>query len=338
MVDQRFYASAGPLELGVVIPPGLRGRLNKNDESKIVIQNAAETHAGAPGDIVFVASEKYVNELKNCLASAVIIRSDLAEHVPPSCVAIVSDQPHEDFLFALNVLFVDNADLGLELVGGCTSSIEDGVVIAKSATIGNGVEIGCGTRIGPNSVVGDGVRIGRNCEIGANTVIEYALLGDRVVVQAGAVIGSSGFGWLDHGKRNLKIPQLGRAILQSDVMIGPNAVIDRGALGDTVLGENTKLGNGVVIGHNCHLGRNCLLAPTTGLSGATILGDGVIMGAGVGSSGHLEIGSGTMVYARAAVTKNWPPGSQLAGAPAQDIKDFWQELAIIRKLRRGGKK
>lgn len=338
MVDKRFYSCAGPLKLSAVLPAKLHKNIDPTLLSSVEISNAAETHAGKQGDIVFVGSDKYLAELETCNASAIVIRPDWIEQVPSGVVVIESSEPHEDFLAVLDVLFPEHTGLRHRSSVDSSPKLEENVSIAESAYIGQNVEIGEGTIIGPNAVVGQGVRIGRNCTLGANCVVEYALLGDRVAVQAGAVIGSSGFGWLSHGKRNLKIPQLGRAILQSDVMVGPNATVDRGALGDTVLGENTKLGNGVVIGHNCHLGRNCLLAPTTGLAGTTNLGDGVIMGAGVGSSGHLTIGSGSMVYARAAVTKDWPEGSQLAGAPAQDIKDFWQELAMIRKLRRGGKK
>src|SRR5690606_13582488 len=154
---------------------------------------------------------------------------------------------------------------------------------------------------------------------------DCAYLGNNVVVHAGARIGSEGFGWLDLGRSNRKIPQLGRVIVQDGVEIGANTTIDRGALGDTVIGEGTKIDNLVQIGHNCHLGRNCLIAAQSGLSGSTVLEDGVLMGGGVGTAGHLTIGRGSVVHGRAAVTKSWPANSKLIGAPAQDIKDFWRE-------------
>jgi len=158
------------------------------------------------------------------------------------------------------------------------------------------------------------------------------------VLHSGVRIGTEGFGWLDFGQSNRKIPQLGRVVVQDRVEIGANSTIDRGALGDTVLGEGSKIDNLVQIGHNCRIGRNCLIAAMSGLSGSTIVGDGVLMGGGVGTSGHLSIGAGSVIHGRAAVTKDWPAGSKLAGAPAQDIRDFWRELAVVRKLSKGEKR
>jgi len=134
------------------------------------------------------------------------------------------------------------------------------------------------------------------------------------------------------------VPQLGRVLIQDKVEIGANTTIDRGALGDTMVGEGTKIDNLVQIGHNCRIGRNCLIAAMSGLSGSTILGDGVLMGGGVGTSGHLTIGAGSVVHGRAAVTKDWPAGSKLAGAPAQDIREFWREIAVMRRLAKGDKR
>ena len=113
---------------------------------------------------------------------------------------------------------------------------------------------------------------------------------------------------------------------------------DRGALGDTMIGEGTKIDNLVQIGHNCRIGRMCLIAAMSGLAGTTVLEDGVLMGGGAGTSGHLTIGKGSVVNGRAAVTKDWPAGSKLAGAPAQDIRDFWREIAATRKLAKGAKR
>ena len=212
------------------------------------------------------------------------------------------------------------------------------VTLGTNVVVGPGVEIGRGTVIGANTVIGAGVTIGRNCVIAANTTIDCAHIGNDVVLHSGVRIGTEGFGWLDFGHSNRKIPQLGRVIIQDRVEIGANSTVDRGALGDTVIGEGTKVDNLVQIGHNCRIGRYCLIAAMTGLSGSTIVGDGVLMGGGVGTSGHLSIGDGSVIHGRAAVTKDWPAGSKLAGAPAQDIRDFWRELATMRKLSKGEKR
>jgi UDP-3-O-[3-hydroxymyristoyl] glucosamine N-acyltransferase len=214
--------------------------------------------------------------------------------------------------------------------------VEEGVVLGPNVVLGEGVEIGRGTTIGANTVIGPGVAIGRNCIIASNVTIDCAFLGSNVVVHPGARIGTEGFGWLDHARSNRKIPQLGRVIVQDDVEIGANSTIDRGALGDTVIGEGTKIDNLVQIGHNCRIGRYCLIAAQSGLSGSTVLEDGVLMAGGTGTGGHLTIGAGSVVYGRAGVSKSWPAGSKLFGAPARDIKEYWRETAMLRRLMNKG--
>ena len=120
--------------------------------------------------------------------------------------------------------------------------------------------------------------------------------------------------------------------MQDKVEIGANSTVDRGALGDTVIGEGTKIDNLVQIGHNCRIGRYCLIAGQSGLSGSTVLEDGVLFGGGAGTSGHLTIGAGSIVRGRAAVATDLPAGSDVAGAPAQNLRDFWREVATRRRL------
>jgi UDP-3-O-[3-hydroxymyristoyl] glucosamine N-acyltransferase len=213
--------------------------------------------------------------------------------------------------------------------------IESDVRIGANVVIGPNVEIGRGTVIGPNTVIGAGVCIGRNCTIASNCTIECAYLGNGVVLHPGVRIGAEGFGWLDQGRSNRKIPQLGRVILQDRVEIGANSTVDRGALGDTVIGEGTKIDNLVQIGHNCHIGRNCLIAATAALGGSTTVEDSVLMAGGAGSTGHETIGARSIVYARAVITKDVAPGSRVGGYPAQDQLQWKREQAAIRRLARG---
>ena len=133
--------------------------------------------------------------------------------------------------------------------------------------------LGDGTRLGPGAVIGPGVTIGRNCEIGALVTISHAYVGDRVIMLPGAHIGQPGFGFTTNGHDYLKVPQLGRVIVQDDVEIGASTTIDRGALGDTVIGEGSKLDNLIMIAHNCRIGRHCVVAGQTGLAGSVVLED-----------------------------------------------------------------
>lgn len=343
MVDTRFFKPAGPLALSELLDRAGAGELLPEGVDKDrQISGADELDAADETEISLAAHKKYATAMAESRAGVIVTTAKLAEFAPRGATVIQADDAHGLFVKLLNVLFPASGHrlaIRPDLAELDDPVLEQHVMLGQGAIIGAGAEIGRNTVIGANCVIGPGVAIGRDCIIGPNVTIECAYLGDRVTVHTGARVGVQGFGWLDHGKTNTPIPQLGRTIIQSDAEIGPNSTIDRGALGDTVIGEGTKLGGLVEIGHNSRLGRYCLIAPTTGLSGGTIVGDRVLMGAGVGTSGHLSIGSGSVVYGRAAVTKDWPENSQLCGAPAQDIKDFWRELAVLRKLRRtdGGK-
>lgn len=341
MVDTRFHRFSGPIALG-----DLLGQLGHQDlvsglaNPHHQVEGVAELDLAGPGDIGLAAQASYAEDLRRTSAGVVIVSEALRGAAPANCIVIAVAKPHNvfaDILDALypastqNIIAAQRDDLGEPLV-------ERDVILGANVVIGAGVEIGRGTVIGANTVIGPGVTIGRNSTIAANCTIDCAHLGNEVVLHSGVRIGTEGFGWLDLGRSNRKIPQLGRVIVQDRVEIGANSTIDRGALGDTVLGDGTKIDNLVQIGHNCRIGRNCLIAAMSGLSGSTVLGDGVLIGGGVGTSGHLSIGSGSVVHGRAAVTKDWPAGSKLAGAPAQDIRDFWREIAVMRKLSKGDKR
>jgi UDP-3-O-[3-hydroxymyristoyl] glucosamine N-acyltransferase len=306
----------------------------------LTIAGVSELDTAGSDHLALAASEEYLDALRATGAGAVIVNESLRQHVPPTAIPIVIDRPHELFAALLGWLYPADTRASVKAMVDGTSStpkIEDGALIGENVVIGPGVEIGSGTYVGPNSVIGPGVAIGRDTTIGPNCSIECAYVGSNVVLHAGARIGCEGFGWLDFGQTNTKIPQLGRVILQDGVEVGANSTIDRGALGDTVIGEGTKIDNLVQIGHNCRIGRYCLIAGMAGLAGSTVLGDGVLVGAAVGSAGHLTIGAGSVIYARAGVTKSWPPGSRLMGVPAQDVRSYWRELATLRRMSRGNR-
>ncbi len=337
MVDTRFFPFSGPMTLGA-LAADVGVTLDADDaRAALTVTGASEPATAVEGELALIASRKYLAELPDEFAGIVITSAALESEFGQDVTCLVVDKPHLVFADMLDRLYGDTVrDLALAISGDSAEpKAEEGVVISPNAVIGPDVEIGAGTIIGPNAVIGRGVTIGRDSVIGAGVTIACAHVGDKVILWPGVRIGSEGFGWLDHGTSNRKVPQLGRVIIQDHVEIGANSTVDRGALGDTVIGEGTKIDNLVQIGHNCRIGRNCLIAATSGISGSTIVGDGVLMGGGVGTSGHVSIGAGSVVYGRAAVTKDWPEGSKLAGAPAQEIRDFWRELALLRRLGKG---
>lgn len=341
MVDTRFHRFAGPSSIGSLLSALNRAELlPEAASSDVVVTGANELELADGGEIALAAHTNYIDELRSTAAGAVIVMPGLRDVVPSHSLAIVADKPHQLFADLLDLLYPASTrtiiEAGRDDLG--PPVLERDVSLGSNVVVGAGVQVGRGTIIGANTVIGPGVTIGRNCLIAANCTIDCAHIGNDVVIHSGVRIGTEGFGWLDFGQSNRKVPQLGRVLVQDRVEIGANSTIDRGALGDTVVGEGTKVDNLVQIGHNCRIGRNCLIAAMSGLSGSTILEDGVLVGGGVGTSGHLTIGAGSVVHGRAAVTKNWPPGSKLAGAPAQDIRDFWREIAVTRKLAKGDKR
>lgn len=339
MVDTRFHRFAGPFPIGQILDALGQGALLAQPVD-LLITGVAELELAGAGELALAAQSDYSEDLRNTAASAVLVTPALRDLVPAGCLAIVPDKPHPLFAAILDHLYPD--DTRAVLAAGREDLpeplIERDVTLGANVVIGRGVEIGRGTVIGANTVIGAGVTIGRNCVIAGNCSIDCAHLGNEVVLHAGVRIGTEGFGWLDHGRTNRKVPQLGRVLIQDRVEIGANSTIDRGALGDTMIGEGTKIDNLVQIGHNCRIGRNCLIAAMSGLAGSTIVEDSVLMGGGSGTAGHMTIGRGSVVHGRAAVTKDWPAGSKLAGAPAQDIRDFWREIATMRKLSKGEKR
>ncbi len=215
-----------------------------------------------------------------------------------------------------------------------SARIGAGVALAPGVVIGADVEIGDGTSIGPNATIGRGVAIGRGCEIGAQVVVGFAYLGDEVVIQPGAVIGASGFGFSADPRGHTKIPQLGRVILQDRVEIGANSTVDRAALGDTVIGEGTKIDNLVQIGHNTRVGRHCVIAGQVGISGSVTLGDFVALGGMAGIADHVTIGDRARLAGLSGVAHDLEGGRDYGGIPARPIRDWHRQTAYLSRVAR----
>jgi UDP-3-O-[3-hydroxymyristoyl] glucosamine N-acyltransferase len=215
-----------------------------------------------------------------------------------------------------------------------TACVDELVVVCA------GAKIGARSHVGPGSMIGPGVVIGEDCNLIAKvSVYPGTTIGDRVIVQAGAVLGSDGFGFVPDPAtgRFHKFPQIGRLEIGNDVEIGANTTIDRGALDATVISDGVKLDNLVQVGHNARLGRNVVVASQTGISGSSVLEDGVVVGGQVGIADHVRIESGVILGAQSGIpSKKVLRGKGVVfwGTPARPITEYLKELATLARLTR----
>ena len=327
MPDQRFFIDLGPVSLSELTT--LTGAQAPADGARTVA-GVATLGLARPDTVTFLADRRRVGELAASQAGACFVAAAQADAVPVNCVALVVASPQAAYALSAARLHQTRQFTRQAVAGDAV--IEDDVLIASGVTIGPGARIGRGTQIGPGSVIGPGVCVGRDCRIGPNVTLGFCLLGDRVQVLAGAVVGEAGFGATAGPKGLIDIPQLGRVIIQDGVTIGANSTIDRGAFEDTVIGENTKIDNLVQIAHNVRVGRNCVMAAQTGISGSVTIGDGTQFGGRAGVADHVTIGAGARVGAASGVMKNIPAGETWGGMPARPIRRFMRETAWLSKM------
>tara|TARA_B100000378_G_scaffold41139_1_gene30706 strand:+ start:2081 stop:2776 length:696 start_codon:yes stop_codon:yes gene_type:complete len=205
--------------------------------------------------------------------------------------------------------------------------------VGPYAVIEDDAQIGDGCRIGPHCVIGRGSSLGKECLLHPQVVTyEETVIGDRVVVHSGVRLGSDGFGFTLVDDVHLKIPQVGRCIIEDDVEIGANATIDRGSLGDTVVGRGSKTDNLVHLAHNVKVGAGSLFAALVGVAGSTRIGKGVWMGGQVGVSDHLDIGDGARLAIATKLMRDVPGGQTVSGHPAREHREQLKKQANLSRL------
>jgi UDP-3-O-[3-hydroxymyristoyl] glucosamine N-acyltransferase len=320
--------------------------LRNRDMAGVEVDGIASATEGGDGKLVFVEGRRNAGMAEEARAAAILCSEDIAARVSPGIAILVTPKPQAAFAKIGRLLFPAGAtpapqtgETGISPLASVDPSarIEQGAIIEAGAVIGPNAAIGAGTVVAPNAVIGPSCQIGRDCHVGANANIQCALIGDRVIVHAGAVIGRAGFGFVPGPQGPERIPQIGRVVIQNDVEIGANTTIDRGALADTVIGEATKIDNLVQIAHNVRIGRGCLIAGHCGLSGSVTLGDHVMLGGRVGIADHMTVGSRVQIAAAAGVMNDIPDGQRWAGAPAMPIRDFFRQVAAVQALARTDK-
>src|SRR5438128_3916519 len=310
------------------------------------IRGLASLDEAGPMHLAFFDNLKYVDELALTKAGACLVSPRFEARIPGHVAVLRTTKPfhafvqvarkwHGDALRPQSWFDVDG--IAASAVIDPSAHLEDGVIVDPLAVIGPRVEIGAGTVIGAGAVIGAEVRIGRDCNVGARTAIQFALIGNNVLIHPGCSIGQDGYGFIFFGPEgHLKVPQTGRVLIQNNVEVGAGTTIDRGSLRDTVIGEGTKIENQVQIGHNVTIGRHCLLAAQIGLAGSLTIGDNVALGAKVGINNHLKIGDGAQVTAMSAVKDDIPPNGRWGGHFAKPTKQWFREIVAVERLVRDG--
>ena len=332
-----FFDRAGPFTLAAIatatgseVAPGADGTARIADVRPVT--EAARDH------VTFVDNRKFLVHLAATQAGACFIHPTFASRLPATTTGLVTKAPYRAFALALQLFYPDAkwpkaAGSGRDLIDP-TATLEDGAVVEPGAIIGPEAVIGCGSRIAAGAVVGYRCHIGRGTYIGPNAVVIHSLIGDRVTLHSGVSIGQDGFGFAMSGTGHVKVPQIGRVIIQDDVEIGANTSIDRGALKDTIIGEGTKIDNLVQIGHNVIIGRHGVIVGQVGLAGSCELGDFVVMGGHSGIVGHVKVGAGVHIAGSSHVNEDIPAGSRVGGTPAVPFREWARQIAAIKRLGR----
>ena len=305
-------------------------------DGNVRVSSVAPLDRADATDLTFLATSKYAPLFSRTRAGAALISPELADERGTVPARIIVPRPHEAMLRVLPELYVSpvrrpgvhgTAVIGRGTVLGQEVSIGAQVVIGSDTVIGDRVSIDAG------SVIGESVEIGEDSQLLSNvTVYPRARVGRRVVIHAGARIGSDGFGYVFQNGAHQKIPHVGRCMIGDDVEIGANTTIDRGSIDDTVIGAGTKIDNLVHVGHNVRIGSLCLIMAQVGIAGSTYVEDGVILAGQVGLSGHLTVGKGARLAAQAGVFGDIPAGETWSGYPARPHKEALRAHAALFRL------
>lgn len=306
--------------------------LVEGNPDKVIFGVASLQEAG--NEQITFAVSPYLEHLHLAQAGAIVIPKDAA--VQSEIPLIKVENPRVAFAL-LSELFNPGPERekGIHPLAfvDSTAQVDPTASIMPFVYIGPKAKIGAETIVYPHVYIGDEVEIGSRCILYSNSVVrEKCNLGDRVILQPGAVIGADGFGFtLENGKHR-KVPQVGRVMIGNDVEIGANSAVDRGTLGDTVIGDGTKLDNLVHLGHNVRTGENCLFVAQTGISGSTKIGDYCTFGGQSATVGHVTIGDRCMFGGRSGVTNDVPSDSVMSGFPVQPHREWLRKEGVALRL------
>lgn len=334
MADAQFFINHGPFTLAHLAH--ITGaQLRQCSTPELLITDVAPLDKADTHQVSFLDNPKYIASFQASAAAACFVREKYAASAPPDMALLVHADPYYAFAVAASAFYPEpnsTAEISPHAHIHPTATIGVGCSIAPGAVIAERVTLGDHCVIGANTVIHTGVSIAKHTRIGACSTISHAIIGSHVIIHRGVHIGQDGFGFAAGTTGMVKVPQLGRVVIDDYVEIGSGTTIDRGTGPDTHIGAGTKIDNLVQIGHNVQVGRHCVIVAQVGISGSTRLGDGVVLGGQVGLAGHIKIGAGAKIAAQSGVMADIPAGQNMGGSPAVPIKDWHRQTIAISKL------
>jgi UDP-3-O-[3-hydroxymyristoyl] glucosamine N-acyltransferase len=317
-------------ELAQVVGGELRGQGERR------IRRVAPLESAGPDELSFVANARYLPYLHGTKAGAVLVPTAMAEQVPEGLTTVIVGDPHLALYKLLPRLYprpAPQAEIHAKAQVDGTATVGQGVSIGPFAVVEADVVLEDGCSVGAHAVIGRGARVGEGSVIHAQaTLYPEVVVGKRCVVHSGARIGKEGFGFVWHEGGHRRVEQVGGCVLEDDVEIGCNSTVDRGSIGNTVVGAGTKIDNLVHLGHNVRTGRHVILIAQVGVSGSTSIGDGAVLAGQVGVGGHLEIGAGARIGGQAGVTADIPAGATYSGYPARPHREAMRAQGAVFRL------
>jgi len=302
-------------------------------DEEVEITGVAAIEEAQTGEISFIANPRYLLKLNETQASAVIVSKEISQaNRPLLCTAnpylafakiltLYSQQPYQPKGVDAQAWISPTSQLGKDL------TIYPGVYVGDRCSIGDRVTLYPGVCVGEDSFIGDDSILHPNVAIYPKTT-----LGKRVILHAGVVVGSDGFGYAKEGRKNVKVPQVGRVEIEDDVEIGANTTIDRATLGKTIIQSGVKIDNLVQVAHNVVIGEDSIIVAQVGISGSTKIGSNVTIGGQVGLVGHIQVGDNTRIGAQSGVMNDLPPNQAYTGSPAMPHREFLRIMTIFQKL------
>ena len=312
------------------------GRLVGRED--VSIAGVAPLDTAGPGDLSFFDSKSHLEYYRRSNAGAVLVTDELSSVIPGPATRIVVENLRLALGRVVSELYPPHT-----ISWGIAASVRIGrgtrwsgrIAIDQGAEIGRNVVFGEDCVVGRCAIIEDGAVLGERCSIGAHSVVGCGTkLANRVLLKAGAKVGNVGFAYAASDDGFIPIPHVGGCYLEDDVEVGSNTTIDRGSIGDTVIGAGTKIDNLVQIAHNVRVGNGCLIMAQAGLAGSTVLEDDVLLAGQAGLAGHLRVGRGARVAAQAGVIGDIPAGSTVSGYPARPHREVLRQAATLRRLSR----